>query len=492
MTQLGNSGAERRRTSWPPRTIRIPLWCVSGLFGIAVALTGPPLAIAGDSEVSLNTKVALPSKTLGNGLEVIVISDSSLPLVTVEIAVRNGAFTEPPEFNGLSHFYEHMFFKANSKLPSQERYLERQRELGMVWNGTTSAERVNYFFTLGSENLEPGVEFMRDAIMTPVFKEEELVKERQVVIGELERNQSNPYFHWRHGMDAKLWWSYPTRKDTIGDRETIETATVEKMRTVQKKFYIPNNSLLILAGDVEPEQGFALAEKYFGDWERGEDPFKLDPIPRHPALKGTEAVIVQKPVQMVSVGLGFHGPSVGSDPRATYAADVFSFILGQENSKFHKALVDSGMTLGAHISYYTLNQTGPININFAVTPDKLEAAVEAVKAEVAKFADEDYFTDEQIKTAKTLLAVDHIYGQEKLSGYAHTVSFWWAVAGLDYYVNYIDALQQVTREDMKAYIRDYILGKDYVLGIILSDAAVEATGLTQEKANSWAKRIKAK
>ncbi len=439
----------------------------------------------------LETKIEIPSRVLANGLEVLVIPDSSLPLVTIEIAVRNGAYTEPAEYNGLSHLYEHMFFKANSKLSSQEAYLKRQRELGMVWNGTTSAERVNYYFTLGSADLEGGMEFMRDAIRTPVFKEEELVKERQVVIGELERNQSNPYFHFRRAIDAKLWWKYPTRKDTIGDRKTIETATVAKMQTVKGKFYIPNNSLLILAGDVDEETGFAMAEKFFGDWERGEDPFKLDPVPPHPPLKGSEAVIVNKPVQVISGTLALHGPSVRKDPTATYAADVFSFILAQENSRFHKALVDSGLTLGAGISYYTLNQTGPINISFATTPDKLDAAVAALLEEVSHFADDDYFTDEQIRTAKTLLAVDHIYGQEKMSSYAHTVSFWWAVAGLDYYTGYVDALQKVTREDMKKYVLDYVLGKNVVFGFILSEKAQEAAGLTEAKASAWAKPIKA-
>ena len=458
---------------------------------LAACWVSPTWAGSHTDAPALTTKIDIPTKVLSNGLEVLVIPDRSLPLVTIEIAVRNGAYTEPAEYNGLSHLYEHMFFKANEKIASQEAYLKRQRELGMVWNGTTGAERVNYFFTLGSADIEGGMEFMRDAIMTPVFKEEELVKERQVVIGELERNQSNPYFHFRRAIDEKWWPKYPTRKDTIGDRNTIETATVAKMQTVKGKFYVPNNSLLILAGDIEPEAGFALAERFFGDWARGEDPFKLDPVPPHPPLKGSEAIIVNKPVQVVSGTLAFHGPSVRKDPKATYAADVFSFILGQENSRFHKALVESGLTLGAGISYYTLDHTGPINISFATTPDKLDAATTALMAEIGHFADEDYFTDEQIATAKTLLAVDHIYGQEQMSSYAHTVSFWWAVAGLDYYTGYVDALQKVTREDMKKYVRDYVIGKNFVLGFILSEEAQQASGLTPAKAAGWARPIPA-
>lgn len=468
------------------------LLCVASLVLPLPALAQEPCGAPepAAAKPSLKADVSFPRKTLANGLEVLVIPDRSVPLVTVEIAVHNGAFAETPDYNGLSHLYEHMFFKANAAIPSQEKYLERQRELGMVWNGTTSQERVNYFFTLGSDKLKEGMTFMRDAIQTPVFLEEELVKERQVVIGELERNLSNPYFHLYRAVDEKLWYKYPSRKDTIGDRPTIETATVEKMKTVQKKYYVPNNSLLVLAGDVEPEQGFALAEELFGAWAKGPDPFKADPIPAHPALKKSEAVIVNKPVQVPSVLMSMHGPSVGKDPKSTYAADVFSFILAQENSTFHKTLIESGLALDAGMGYYTLNHTGPISLNLAVQPDKLEPALQALQAEIRKFTKDDYFTDEQLETAKRLLAIDHIREREKTSSYAHTVSFWWSVAGLDYYTGYLDNLSKVTRADIKKYIETYVYKKPYVLGILIGEEDQKAIGLDLKKAESWAAPLK--
>src|SRR5271165_1389238 len=106
--------------------------------------------------------------TCPNGLTVLVAENHALPLVTIEIAARNGSMTEPPEFNGLSHLYEHMFFKANKAIPSQEAYLARTRELGMSWNGTTNTERVNYFFTTTADHLDPAMVFMHDAIVSPL------------------------------------------------------------------------------------------------------------------------------------------------------------------------------------------------------------------------------------------------------------------------------------------------------------------------------------
>src|SRR5690606_27666378 len=137
--------------------------------------------------------------------------------------------------------------------PNQEAYLARQRELGMSWNGTTSTERVNYFFTLSSDKFAEGMEFMRDAIRYPLFDQTELEKERVVVLDELSRNEADPYFHLRKAVEKTLWFAYPSHKNTIGSRDIIETATREKMLTVQRKYYVPNNSALFVAGAVELE-----------------------------------------------------------------------------------------------------------------------------------------------------------------------------------------------------------------------------------------------
>lgn len=103
-------------------------------------------------------------KKLDNGLEVVVIENSRVPLATIEIAVKNGAYTEGPEYSGLSHLFEHMFFKANKDYPDQEKFIRRTEELGMIWNGTTGTERVNYFFTFDKDSLDAGLKFMNAAM----------------------------------------------------------------------------------------------------------------------------------------------------------------------------------------------------------------------------------------------------------------------------------------------------------------------------------------
>ncbi|HVP35758.1 MAG TPA: pitrilysin family protein [Terriglobales bacterium] len=405
---------------------------------------------------------------LDNGLEIIAIENHTVPLVTISIAVKNGAYTEPPEYNGLSHLYEHMFFKGNKAIPNQEAYMERQRELGMVWNGGTSTEYVNYYFNLSKDSLLPGLIFMKDAIETPLFNQAELEKEREVVLGEYDRNEATPSFHLDRAIGKKLWFKYFSRKNVIGDREVIKTATREKMITIQKRYYIPNNSALIVEGDIDHQQIFDLAKKLFSDWKRGPDPFKEFPIPVQPSLSKSEAVIVDQPVKTITLQIEWQGPSISQDTKSTYAADVFSYILSQDNSSFQKNLVESGLALYCGINYYTQEHTGPISITAQTTPDKLLELNKAIMQEVSKFDQDDYFSDNLLQYAKNKLAVDDIYNRETGSDFALNLGFWWCSAGIDYYLNYVDNLKKVTREDIKKYVDTYIKDKPYVIGVMLS------------------------
>ncbi len=422
-------------------------------------------------------KYGITKQTMDNGMDVIVIHNPVVPLVTIEFDVKNGAYTEAPEYDGLSHLYEHMFFKANKEIPSQEKYMERLRELGAVWNGSTSEERVNYFITLQKDSIEPGMQFMYDAITSPLFKEEELVKERPVVTGEYDRNEANPFFHLITAVNKKVWWKYYSRKNVIGDRNIILTTTPEKMHTIQHRYYIPNNTALILAGDITPEEGFSLAKKYFAGWEKGPDPFKEFPIPQHPPIQKTEAVIVIKPVKSTSAYFEWQGPSVKEDTKATYAADVLSYILQQKTSKFQKDLVESGLAFSANFGYYTLNHTGSISLFAQTSGDKFDDFQKAVFNELNNMLKDDYFSDEQLENAKTILAINEQYGRQQPSQFVHTVGFWWGVAGLDYYLNYVDNLKKVTRKDIQDYLKKYVIDKSYVMGVLTSPEEKEKVEL---------------
>ena len=458
-----------------------------------------------------DVKVPFVTKTLSNGLEVIVLPDASVPLVTVEMAVRNGSFTEPPELNGLSHLYEHMFFKSNQavaifrcdlaksynnlnyymgqncaeqvKLKAQigeVSYLNEVDKLGYVRNGTTQEEYVNYYFSTTSPNLATIMRLMRDAMLYPSFEKEEFDREIQVVLGELDRQQAEPFYYLDRTLMDKLFYKYPSRKSPGGTRETVSSATVEKMRLIQSRYYVPNNSALVITGDVQPEKVFKLAEDLFGIWKKGEDPFIKFPIVEHPPLQKSEGVIVNKDVENVIMQIGWHGPSTGKDDASTYAADVFSYIVQQPDSRFQRAMIDSGLAVQTSVHYYTQRNVGPIRVTLVTAPDKAKAALDTLYKEMAQFNNPNYFSDDELANAKTLLEAEDLYRREKLSEYTHSLGFWWSSTGMDYYRGYYKNLRAVSRDDIKKYVSGYIQGKPHVGVALISTQAQAAAKLTEQ------------
>jgi zinc protease len=415
---------------------------------------------------------------LANGLEVIVVENHGVPLATVEIDVKNGSFTQSPEYAGLAHMYEHMFFKANEHLPEPDQFIDRAAELGAVFNGRTDEERVAYYMTLPADSLAGGMQAIADALRTPLFLKDEIERERQVVIGEYDRNEANPFFKLQTAMGQRLYPGHWSRKNVIGDRDVILTVSTAKLREIQRKYYVPNNSVLIVTGDVYPDSVFALAAKTFGDWPRGADPFKTDPIPPIPALAKSEAVIVEQPVGAVTVLLQWQGPSVRKDAKATYAADVFSDVLNQPNSTLQKRLVDTGLWQSIDVNYYTLDQVGPITISGQTTADKLKSAIAALEAEIHRFADPAYISRDALEAVKAQRAVSSAFGRERASSFSQTIGFWWSVASLDYYMGYIDNMAKQSVADLRAYASKYIVGKPRITGVLIPSDARQSIALT--------------
>jgi zinc protease len=411
----------------------------------------------------------IQSHTCPNGLTVFVVENHAVPLVTVEIAAKNGSMTEPPELNGLSHLYEHMFFKANAVIPSQEAYMARMHELGMSFNGTTNTERVNYFFTTTSDHLADAMVFMRDAITSPLFDQKELERERVVVTGEMDRNEASPFYHFQKAVDALVWYRYPTRKDPLGSRKTVLTATSEKMHTIQRLYYVPNNSALVVTGDVSAEAIFKSADELYVGWKKAEDPFKKHPLVTHPPLATSEVVVVDQPVKTFTGVFEWHGPStIDKELDMTYAADALGTALAEPSSRFQKALVDSGACISANLGWYTQRNVGPVSVGFSATPANIDRCVKAVQAELKKLGEPGYVTQEELTLAAHTLEIDRIKSREKPSELAHTITFWWASASIDYYLGYVDHLKKVTPADATRFVSTYITQKPFVFGALVS------------------------
>jgi zinc protease len=407
---------------------------------------------------------------MNNGLEVLVIENHKVPLVTVEIAVKNGSFTEDTAYSGLSHLFEHMFFKANKSYPDQEKFLKRTQELGAIWNGTTGTERVNYFLTINKDSLAPGLQFINDAIRFPIYRIEDMQKERLVVDGEFQRGESSPQFQLYFECQKKVWGDLFTRKNPIGDHTIINTATPEKMMTIKNKYYFPNNSMLVICGDVQHQDAFAKAESIYGSWESsGFDPIQKYPIPEFKPLTATqyfvkESTIAQTPFEM----FWWLGPDTRNDSAGTVAADVFFTMVGMNSSKWQQALVDKGLATYAGAQYQTAKYVGPINLVIVPNPNKLKECNAEILHQVSLWAGDDYYTDEQLADAKQILRRNHIREVEKPSSLPSQATYLWTSATLDYGTDYVDNCMKISRADIKKFIGQYITGKPYVAGMIIN------------------------
>ncbi len=415
-------------------------------------------------------------KKLPNGLEILVVTDNTVPLATIEMACRNGSFTESDDYNGLSHLYEHLFFKANKDYPNFESFTKRSNELEITSNANTREEVVNYYFTLPSANLKPGLKFMNSAIRYPIFIKEDMAMENEIVNAEFTRQESSPIFPLIDADKKHMWGDNYSRKNVIGNHDVILSATPSKMDSIKNKYYWPNNSVLVIAGDVNVNEAFKSAEEIFGSWKASPfDPFKKWPIPEFKPLTKNDYYIIESTTMPVPYMLfSWHGPDTRNDIPATYAADVFSFIVNQNGSKLKKALINSGLAQEASVNYYTQKYTGPISFMVSPNPAKIKECYEEVLKQIALWDEDDYLSEVQIERAKRLLSISQVERREVTPDYAHLLSFWWASASVDYYTHYEENLNKITRADLLNYVRKYIKGKPFCAGMIINKNSVDA------------------
>ena len=245
------------------------------------------------------------------------------------------------------------------------------------------------------------------------------------------------------------------------------------MEVIQKKFYYPNNCLLIIAGDVEHTAIFPEADKIFGSWDASDfDPAKKYPIPEMEPLQQNKMAVIESPLaESPLLVLRWQGPDMRNDIKATYTADVFSYILNQRLSKLTLALQETGLAANIQINYYSQKYVGPITFSLSPNPGKIKECYQAMQREMAQWDNDDYITDKQIERAKKLLYIGQVEEREEVERYVHLLSFWWACASMEYYTFYRDNLNKVTRQDIKDYVRKYIKDKPFCAGLIVPQGA---------------------
>src|SRR5262245_4337958 len=327
---------------------------------------------------------------LANGLEVVVIPDHRTPVVTHMVWYRVGGADETPGKSGLAHFLEHLMFKGTSKNP-QGLFSQTVATVGGQENAFTSSDYTGYFQRVPREQLRAMMEFESDRMTGLTLSEDEVKPELQVVLEEQNmRVANNPAARLDEQMDAVLYLNHPYGRPWIGWRQELEKLTREDALAFYKRFYTPNNAILIVAGDVTAAEVKKLAEETYGKVPRITE---IGPRvrPQEPVQEAPRTVTLADPrVTQPSLQRQYLAPSsTTAKGGEAEALEVLSHILGRgENSRLYRALVvDKGIAVSAGTSYDS-TALDPTRFTVYGSPKpetslpQLEAAIDLVLADV--------------------------------------------------------------------------------------------------------------
>ena len=418
--------------------------------------------------------------TLPNGLTVIVAENHAVPLATVEVVVRTGAITQQPDEQGVPHLFEHMLFRSY-RAGGVRSFGQAASRIDARYNGTTSEESVTYFATVPAAAAGDAVSLLAHLVIKPHFDDDDLRTERSVVFGEFNRDISEPRAALHTALERALWGNSFYRKNTLGDATSINDATPSRLEAIYQQYYVPNNTAIVVTGDVAASTVFADVEKRFGGWKRGPDPATTHPVPAIEPFEKPYGVVVNGDVNDITIMMMWRGPRVVADSIDGYAADVVGEILDDPDSKFQHRLVDSGLFTHVSLDYASLAHVGPITLVATTTKAKLDAALTALGAELEKMGGEDYFTDADVAYATKRRALDNAMELETSDGMAQTLSYWWAITGLDHYFGYVDNLDARSTADLRAYVNRYMVQRPFAIGALVpaADAPVTRVWLKQ-------------
>ncbi|MGI5070124.1 insulinase family protein [Treponema pectinovorum] len=416
---------------------------------------------------------------LENSLELFVLEDDKAPLVYIEIAVRAGAVTQTRENAGLFHLYEHMMFKGNQKYKNQKDFTLALNRMGVAqWNGSTSVDRVNYYFTIPSSLLKEGLEFWSYAIRTPLMDKQELENEKKVVLSEIEGGFSEPGRILSAGIFKEIFNKEPWKLDSAGEPSIVKNATVEQLKQIQKEFYIPKNAALFVGGDVKSEDVFSLVKEIFGLWQNSEEfaDEKLTSPSKEPFSSVKKLVFADSRFskEMSQISYYLRGPDAQNDAKDSYVADVWTYMTENPESEFvQKAVNNSYLNIpdsdyvGAGYSTMRLSSL----VSFSATMMKNDKISELEQAnrfiDYVRFdAVQDFIKGENgykkadIQKVKNRMEDERIYSLESAEDFLSELSYFWAAGGSQYFFDYEKNIEKVSAKDLLLFAEKYLKDKN--------------------------------
>jgi zinc protease len=430
------------------------------------------LAVAGIAPVRAAPDVT--HFTLDNGMQVVVIPDRRAPVVTHMVWYKVGSADEPPGKSGIAHFLEHLMFKGTAKNPAG-RFSEVVATIGGQENAFTSSDYTGYFQRVERSRLKEMMEFEADRMTGLVLTDEVVLPERDVVLEEQnQRVANNPGAKLGEEVQAALYLNHPYGRPVIGWRPEIEKLNRADALDFYRKYYTPNNAILVVAGDVTAEEVKALAQETYGRVPRTAE---IAPRvrPQEPEQRSVRTVTLSDPrVAQPSLQRSYLVPSsTTAKPGQSEALEILAHILGSGNNSrlYRKLVVESPVAVNAGAWY---QGTALDDTRFAVygtpqpnvTLQQLDTAIDQVIAEVAA----NGVTAEELDTARTKLVADVVYAQDSQA----TLARWYGAAltsgaTVEDVRSWPERVAKVTAEDVQAAARTWLDKKRSVTGFLIKD-----------------------
>ncbi len=413
---------------------------------------------------------------LDNGLQVLLLPDISRPTVTVNLTVLVGSRHEGYGEAGMAHLLEHMLFRGTPTHSDIPRLL---KERGAEFNGTTWLDRTNYYETLpaSEENLEFALKLEADRMINSSVLKEDLESEMTVVRNEFERGENSPFrVLMQRMMGAAFEW-HNYGKSTIGNKADIERVPVENLREFYRRFYQPDNAVLVIAGQFDAEQALALTTKYFGAIRRPER--KLNETwTEEPAQDGERLVTVRRVGEVPMAGLVYHIPA-GSHPDFAVVDVLTTAMASEPSGRLYERLVKRGLAASVYGTRFALHDPGLcMFISEAAQgvdgTDLLQAMAEAVETVV-----ENPFTAEEVERARQDLLKRRELSVANSQGIAISLSDWAAQGDWRLFLLHRDRLEGVTTDDVNRIAATYLRRTNRTAGLFEPTESADRTKIPQ-------------
>ena len=402
-------------------------------------------------------KGAFEEYDLANGMHVILHNDPSAPVVITSVMYHVGAKDEQPDRTGFAHFFEHLLFEGTENIKRGE-WFKIVTSNGGTNNANTTEDRTYYYEVFPSNNLELGLWMESERLMHPVINQIGVDTQNEVVKEEKRlRYDNSPYGQLIPQVKKQMFTKHPYRWTTIGSMDHLDAATLEEFQAFNKKFYIPNNAVLIIAGDISnPTQTKEWVEKYFGSIPSGpaivRQTYVEDPI-TEPINATFEDPNIQKPMVVAA----YRTPSMKT--RDARVLDFISTYLSDgKSSKLYKKIVDD-KKMALQIGAFSYNQEDYGTYILYGMPQgdfTSKDIIKEVDDEIVKLQS-DLISENDLQKLKNKYENNYVSGNASVEGIADNLASYYLLYGDVNLINTeIEMYNSITPEEIRSVAKKYL------------------------------------